>query len=293
MHKYTLFFLAALFVCGTWSKCPAETESAATEPDSTAADSGTADDLDCNATGCEKQHQAHLLMDKKCHLTGGSALDKYKKAYVWAVPCKQSDDLSNLNIFWGGPHVSLGRINDKNTSAMADATKDFPKILDWASSKVFDKNHWNVTKPTHRTYIRENCQPKNPNPDYSDLPGYHMSFKSDTLEKIQNQLKKKEYSSWFEMEPEATVGNFHASLVTGKTPEEVENLFTEPLHYWTLALVEVGRTDPSDPSSSYYIHRVCQGPIYGLASTDGIPEPTTLLLSLLALAAVPLRVRCG
>jgi len=303
MHKYTLFFLAALFVCGTWSNCPAEMESVATEPDSTAADSGS----DKVYTREYNPHTCPLL-------TNGSAADadKVGNLYVYAVPyyhyTDQSNEMFGVDSVWGGAHVTLGTVNPESPP------ENFHEIITWLNAatdekpslphikKQFTTKSWNPgsVQIKDQDALSKNCK-KADKP--SDLSGYELRFPSATLHAIVTHINKETKYSWFHPEhgwskddPEF---KWHITAVQDpsylarhpklQTLDELKAIVTHKNVPWRLALVQVGKDD-----KGVYLERLGQqGDINTKKTKNFIPEPTTLLLALLALAAAPLRVRCG
>jgi hypothetical protein len=294
MHKCTNFFLAALFVCGIWSNCPAETESVATEPDSTAADSGSDKVYTREYTGKVGDEKNYAACE---NLTGGEPV--IDGVHVYAVPYAhypdQSAKMFGVDQIWGGAHVTLGKVKQDHP------VEHFGNIETWLTkSEATPKKAWN---PSHEELnkfpeIHKTCESSHPK---SYLAGYKLEFKSKNLDKIVNHIhaqsgKDKKYS-WFEPEPNWKSGVewiWHITAVQDpkfdplQTREDLMKIVTDSTVPWSLAIIKVG-----EEGGKKYLERLHTVEIPNLKDTNFIPEPTTLLLALLALVAAPLRVRCG
>jgi hypothetical protein len=218
---------------------------------------------------------------KDCPFTGGTAeTKKDKDTYVWAVPCNQEGAVSELDSGWGGPHVTLGKAQGNKVE------EDFNKLLDWTREEKYfyqtaDKE-WNPTNADPEFGKEQKC---------GTISGYHVSLKKpqneSTLDYIQTHMFK-HYKDSF-VAPETGPHKFHVTVVTAKqqTHSKIRDLLGH--NHWTLALVQIQKTTDGQTK----IRRLNQGTIHHRKSANAIPEPTTLLLALLALVAAPLRVRCG
>jgi len=296
MHKYTNFFLAALFVCGTWSNCPAETESVSAEPE-------------CALNSAPFTYYGHETQKYKYeNVLGGPPVKDY--IYIYAIPCPDSAELSRIDKPWGVPHVTIGRTlihtlsGSKKTDMETKAKGDFNGLKSFLSdSTKFDTTDpWKPTdlhaKPEGTPpHVQRKCKNKD---GILETPyhGFHFSIDENKtpMGKIITQIQAQDWSAstrggtpdlkkqWFYAEKK---GDLHISAVASGATLEHEDQITAALasEHWHLALVKVN----TDATKFDYLATF---PIYN-SNTNPIPEPTTLLLALLALVAVPLRVRCG
>jgi hypothetical protein len=298
-----MFFLAALFVCGTWSNCPAETECFFKD--------------NASHTFSPYEYPSH---EYECTNILGKAPER-GNIYVYAIPCPDDDPLELFDIdkVWGGAHATIGFFDHEHklhptsnptyeqmkTQAVANF-KSLGSFLDSDPSFV-ENSPWSPKSEDLTPTTRKQCTTTKNGKTTNDgtYHGMHFNFPIDEsktpLGKIITHIQAQPWSSkprgeptdkilapdngpWFQAKKK---GGFHISAVESghntHTPNDIKRVLTST--HWHLALVEVNTTlNRLDYLATF--------PINNLKS-NFIPEPTTLLLALLALVATPLRVRHG